>query len=187
VSGITPAISQSATDATIKATKAAKEAHVTFSLDTNIRLKLWSPETARLRLLPLCKSADIVFTSCPDSKIILDQDQPAEIAKELHEAGVKTVVVKLGEKGVFASSDREIVTEPVTPVHVEDPTGAGDSFAATFLATQMKGWKLKDSLRAATAIAALVVSVRGDYENIPDMDALRTLLEHEEGKAEYLR
>jgi 2-dehydro-3-deoxygluconokinase len=118
---------------------------------------------------------------------VLNQDRPDEIAASLHKAGVKTVVVKLGEKGAFASSAGEIATEPVIPVYVEDPTGAGDSFAATFLATQMKGWKLKDSLRAASATAALVVSVRGDYENIPNMEALRTFLGYERGKAEYLR
>jgi 2-dehydro-3-deoxygluconokinase len=100
---------------------------------------------------------------------------------------VKTVVVKLGERGAFASSDGEIATQPVIPTYVEDPTGAGDAFAATFLATRLKGWRLKDSLRAATATGALVVSVRGDYENIPDTEALQTFLGYEQGKTEYLR
>lgn len=187
LTGITPALSETAKDATFSAVKAAKDANVTCSLDTNIRLKLWGEEAARSTLLPLCRSADIVFTSGPDSKIILNQDQPGEIAKILHKVGVRTVVVKLGEKGAFASSEGEIATQSMTPTYVEDPTGAGDSFAASFLATQLKGWKLKDSLRAATATAALVASVRGDYENIPEMEALQTLLGYGEGKTEYLR
>jgi sugar/nucleoside kinase (ribokinase family) len=187
LTGVTPALSESARDAAIKAMGAAKDGHVTLSLDTNVRLKLWSGEAARLSLLPLCESADIVFTSCPDSKIILNQDKPDEIARTLHRAGVKTVVVKLGEKGAFASSSGESVTQPAIPTYVEDPTGAGDSFAATFLATQLKGWRLKDSLRAAAATAALVVSIRGDYENIPNMEGLKTFLGYEEGKTEYLR
>jgi sugar/nucleoside kinase (ribokinase family) len=187
LTGVTPALSESARDATIKATKAAKDEHVTLSIDTNIRLKLWSEEAARACLRPLCESADIVFTSCPDSKIILNQDKPDEIARALHKAGVKTVVVKLGEKGAFASAGGETVSQPAIPTCVEDPTGAGDSFAATFLATQLKGWRLKDSLRAAAATAALVVSIRGDYENIPNMGALQTFLDYEQGKAEYLR
>ena len=100
---------------------------------------------------------------------------------------MKTGVVELAEKGAFASSAGEVETKPEIPVYVEDPTGAGDSFAATFLATQMKGWKLRDSLCASTAAAALVVYARGDYENIPDMEAVRTLLHYEDGKSEYLR
>jgi len=119
--------------------------------------------------------------------IILGLDEPAEIAKALRKSGVKTVVIKLGDKGAFASSNGETVTQPMIHTSVEDPTGAGDSFAATFLATQLKGWMLQDSLRAALATAALVVGVRGDYENIPSMDALRIFLEFQKGKAEYLR
>jgi 2-dehydro-3-deoxygluconokinase len=138
-------------------------------------------------LRPLCESADIVFTSCPDAKIVLGQDRPEAIAKALHVAGVKTVVVKLGEKGAFASSGGEIVTQAVIPTHIEDPTGAGDAFAAAFLATQLKGWELKESMRAATATGALVVAVRGDYENIPNMDSLQTFLGYEQGKTGYLR
>lgn len=53
LTGINPALSQSAMDATVKATKTAKEARVTLSLDTNIRLKLWPPEVAGSNLLPL--------------------------------------------------------------------------------------------------------------------------------------
>jgi hypothetical protein len=42
-------------------------------------------------------------------------------------------------------------------------------------------------LRAALATAALVVGIRGDYENMPSMEALRTFLDFEKGKTEYLR
>jgi len=185
--GITPALSPSAKDATSFAVKAAKEHKVAVSLDTNIRLKLWSEEEARTTLLPLSKSADIMFTSGPDAKIILGEDDPAKIAKSLHNEGVRTVVVKLGDKGAFASSDGETATVPMIPSDVEDPTGAGDSFAAAFLATRLKGWTLKDSLRAASATAALVVTIRGDFESIPDMNGLQTFLDHENGKTEYLR
>jgi sugar/nucleoside kinase (ribokinase family) len=187
VSGITPALSPSAREATNFAVKSAKEQNVVVSLDTNIRLKLWGEEEARLALFPLCKMADIVFTSSSDAKIILGDDDPPGIAKRLHDAGVSTVVVKLGDKGAYASANGESATVPIIPTIVEDPTGAGDSFASAFLATRLKGWKLKDSLRAASAAAALVVTVRGDFESIPDMESLQTFLDYESGKSEYLR
>lgn len=187
VSGITPALSETAKEATCAAVKIAKENKVMVSLDTNIRLKLWTEEVARTTLLPLCNMADVLFTSIPDARIILGLDEASKIAKALHKSGVKTVVIKLGEKGAFASSNGETVTQPMIRTSVEDPTGAGDSFAATFLATQLKGWVLEDSLRAALATAALVVGVRGDYENIPGMETLRTFLDFQKGKDEYLR
>jgi len=43
------------------------------------------------------------------------------------------------------------------------------------------------ALLAAATSAALVVTVRGDYENIPDMEGLQTALGYEQGKTEYLR
>jgi sugar/nucleoside kinase (ribokinase family) len=185
--GITPALSPSARDATNFAIKTAKERKVEVSLDTNIRLKLWSEKEARTTLLPLAKNADVVFTSGPDARIILGEEDPAKIAKFLHNEGVRAVVVKLGDKGAFASSEGETATVPMVPSPVEDPTGAGDSFAAAFLATRLKGWKLIDSLRAACATAALVVTIRGDFENIPDMKDLQTFMDYEGGKTEYLR
>jgi sugar/nucleoside kinase (ribokinase family) len=187
VTGITPALSATAEEATKIAVKVAKESKVAVSLDTNVRLKLWGREKARRTLLPLCETADIVFTSCPDSKIILGEDEPTAITKRLHGAGVETVVVKLGDRGAFASSNGETARVPMIPTTVEDPTGAGDSFAAAFLATRLKGWKLEDSLRAGSATAALVVTVRGDFESIPNMNGLLTSLGYESGKSEYLR
>ena len=187
ITGITPALSLSAEEATKAAVRVAKENKVAVSLDTNIRLKLWSEEDARRTLLPLCEMADIVFTSGPDAKIILGEDEPAAIVRRLHEAGVGTVVVKLGDKGALASSMGETATVPIIPTTVEDPTGAGDSFAAAFLATRLKGWNVKDSLRAASATAALVVTVRGDFESIPDLNSLQTFLDYESGRSEYLR
>jgi 2-dehydro-3-deoxygluconokinase/2-dehydro-3-deoxygalactonokinase len=187
ITGITPALSETAREATLFAMTTAKQHGVTISLDTNVRLKLWSEQIARDTLRPLCKMADIVFTSGPDSKIILGVQDQNEIAETLHKEGVHTVVVKLGQKGAFASSGGQTTQVPMIKTSVEDPTGAGDSFAATFLATRLKGWKLEESMRAASAAAALVVMVRGDYENIPNLEALQTFLDSERGKTEYLR
>jgi sugar/nucleoside kinase (ribokinase family) len=187
VTGITPALSETANQATIHAIQRAKEHKVKISFDTNVRRKLWNNDHACRVLRSLCESADIIFTSPSDAKIIFNIEDPKSIAKMLHDRGVRTVVVKLGDKGSFASSNGEVAVQSVIPVIVEDPTGAGDAFAATFLATHLRGWKLTESLKAATATAALVVTVRGDFENIPDLNSLKTFLDSEQGKTEYLR
>ena len=187
VTGITPALSETAKQATTHAFQRAKEHKVKISFDTNVRRKLWTNDNARRVLRPLCESADIIFTSPSDAKIIFNIEDPKSIAKMLHDRGVRTVVVKLGDKGSFASSNGEVAAQSVIPTIVEDPTGAGDAFAATFLATHLRGWKLTESLKAATATAALVVTVRGDFENIPDLISLKTFLDSEQGKTEYLR
>jgi len=60
----------------------------------------------------------LLFTSGPDAKIILGEGDPARIAKFLHNEGVRTVVVKLGDKGAFASFNGETATVPMTPSDV---------------------------------------------------------------------
>jgi sugar/nucleoside kinase (ribokinase family) len=42
-----------------------------------------------------------------------------------------------------------------------DPTGAGDAFAATFLAATVRGADARDALRRAAAAGALAVRKRG--------------------------
>jgi 2-dehydro-3-deoxygluconokinase len=138
-------------------------------------------------LLPLCKDADIVFTDRSDASIIFGTDNPEKIADSLHNSGVSTVVVKLGEKGLFASSKGETVTEPLIPTNVEDLIGAGDALAATFLAAQLKGWSLKESLHAGNVSVSLVATVRGDYENTPDLETLEFYLGSERGEKRHLR
>ena len=187
ITGITPALSDSAKQATMVAVQTAKEHGVVISFDTNVRLKLWKEEEARTALLPICKRSDIIFTDKMDSRVILGTDQPEEVAETLHRSGVSTVVMKLGSEGAFASSKGEKVTEPLIETYVEDPTGAGDAFAAAFLTMHLKGWKLRDCLHAASASASLVVTVRGDYENAPDLDALKSYLDYTRGEAKYLR
>ncbi len=139
VTGVTPSLSVTAKEATIKAIETAESNNVSVSLDTNVRLKLWNEQAARKTLKPLCEKANIVFTSPSDAQIILGEEDPMAIARLLHEEGVRTVIVKLGERGAFASSEDETVIQPQISANIEDPTGAGESFASTFLATQLKG------------------------------------------------
>lgn len=47
-----------------------------------------------------------------------------------------------------------------------DPTGARDGLAAGFLAGQLRGWSLQDSLRLGALVGSLVVAMEGDYEGI---------------------
>lgn len=55
ITGITPALSKSAKEATLKAIDIAKEKGVAISFDPNIRLKLWDIDEARSVLLEIAK------------------------------------------------------------------------------------------------------------------------------------
>jgi sugar/nucleoside kinase (ribokinase family) len=78
------------------------------------------------------------------------------------QARVPLLVVTRSEKGAIADTagDRaEVAAEPVA--RVVDTTGAGDLFAAGFLAGQTQGRGLEDSLRIGAIAAAEVISHYG--------------------------
>jgi sugar/nucleoside kinase (ribokinase family) len=86
---------------------------------------------------------------------------PRAIATLLLEAGVGVVALKMGEKGSLVTDGHEV--HQVAPFEVEarDATGAGDAFAAGFLAGVLNGHGLRDCARLGNAAGALCVTEVG--------------------------
>lgn len=174
--GITLAISESAKDAVFKAFELAKKR----SFDTNIRPKLWTPEKARETILKLLGKYDVevLITDPDDTKILLGVTDPDEAYRKYKELGVKTLLYKLGAKGAVVFKDNLKVFKEAYKVPVEDPTGAGDAMAGTFISLYLQGKDLEYALHHGIVASTLVVMVRGDNEMIPTTeDAERFLKE----------
>jgi sugar/nucleoside kinase (ribokinase family) len=85
---------------------------------------------------------------------------------------VPMLVVTHGEKGAIAVTGGERTSVPAEPVvKVVDTTGAGDLFAAGFLAGQAQGRSVKDSLTMGAVAAAEVISHYGPRPEA-DLNAL---------------
>jgi 2-dehydro-3-deoxygluconokinase len=183
--GITTALSLSSKGAVDNAIEIAKSSGTKISFDTNIRLKLWTPEKARKTLLKYIGKTDILFTDLNDSNILIGKNDHKEAAKEFLSMGPETVVIKMGEKGAYSSNlDEESAFKPGYQVKVVDVIGAGDAFDAAFLCSQMRGYSLERSLEVANAAGALCVTVRGDVEAFPTMDDIEKFFS---GKEYFLR
>jgi sugar/nucleoside kinase (ribokinase family) len=75
---------------------------------------------------------------------------------------VQTVVITRGAKGALAQQDGATVEVAAAPVqNVVDTTGAGDLFAAGFLAGRCRGRDLRACLDIGTACAAEIISQFG--------------------------
>ena len=135
LTGITPALSSSCKEACLKALRTASEAGVTVSVDTNIRLSLWSKQEARTTLLPMIEKANIVLTEPQDAEILFGTRDPDDIADEVFRMGPETVAVKLGDEGAAAYVKGKSARKPAFKVPVEDVIGAGDAFAAGFISS----------------------------------------------------
>jgi len=187
VTGITPALSDSCREASYKALEIAQNNNVIISLDTNIRLKLWREERAREVLSPMVKKAAIILTEPDDTEILIGEGNPEKAAKTLLNMGPSIVVLKLGEEGAIAATKDQIVKKPAFKVPVVDVIGAGDAFAAGFVASILRGWSLEKALEVGNAAGALVVTVRGDVENLPSMEDVEQFLASQRRERVILR
>ena len=104
---------------------------------------------------------DILFAN--EAEILsLNETDDFEAAVTATAAKVPLLVVTRSEKGALAVSGGERVQVPAEPIaEVIDTTGAGDLFAAGFLAGQAQGRSLKDSLTMGAIAAAEVISHYG--------------------------
>jgi len=188
LSGITPALSESCKEASLKALKTASENRVMISFDTNIRLRLWSKEKARETLLPMLRDATIVLTEPDDAEILLGKREPEHIIDAVLQMGCpKIVVVKLGEEGAVAATEAGSVKKPAFKVPVVDAIGAGDAFAAGFISSIMRGLPMDKALEIGNAAGALVVMTRGDIENLPSMEDVEKFLAAQRRESVILR
>lgn len=177
LTGITPALSDSLIRASRKAIDIVKKNEGILSFDTNIRPKLWkSLEDARRILLPYLEKSDILFTSIEDSKILIGEEDPKKIIDHYLSIGIDKVVLKLGERGAIASTRSNYVELRGYKVNVVDPIGAGDALAGTFLSGLLKGYDIEKSLHRAIVAGTLVVTVRGDQENLPTEEEIEAFL-----------
>lgn len=80
-------------------------------------------------------------------------------ALDVLSAKVRTLVITRGAKGALGVQDGDCIDIPAAPVEqVVDTTGAGDLFAAGFLAGRCRGHPLKACLEMGAVAAAEVIS-----------------------------
>lgn len=164
VTGITPALSDSARTAVFQAVETARAHGVPVSVDVNYRSKLWSRFDAAPVLRDLVTRADIVFAGPDEAALFLGATPPVAGLAAL---GPREVVVKDGARGCTAMIDGAPFDVPALPVTVVDPVGAGDAFVAGYLAARMAGSDAAARLHLAIAAGAFAVTVPGDCEGLP--------------------
>lgn len=96
----------------------------------------------------------------------LGRDDPWRVLEELA-AKSPAVVITLGEEGLIWQRGSERGEMPAFPVGVVDTTGAGDTFHGAFAAALAEGMAWPESLRFASAAAALCCTRLGARPGIP--------------------
>lgn len=172
LSGITPALSQSCAEF-VDAILDARRPGRTVAFDVNFRPALWARRDPAL-LLDLARRADLVFIGADEAEAICGVADPDALRRLLPEP--RTLVVKQAADGAVGFEAGERAHVPALPVEIAEPTGAGDAFAAGFIAGGIRGLSLRDRLRLGTLAASCALRVRGDLGQMPGPAAVDRFL-----------
>jgi len=146
----------------------AKEKGLKTSLDT-----AGAPDEKWFENLRLClPHLDYFVPSLHEvAHLFPQQHTPEGLAARIREEGVGVVALKMGELGSYVTDGKESHFVPPFPVEAVDATGAGDAFAAGFVAGALNGFDLRECARLGNAAGALVVTRVGTvagYRSLQD-------------------
>ena len=179
-SGITPALSETCLALMRALFELPRHTHL-MSFDVNWRPPLWIGRDTGV-LTELANAADIVLLGADEADAVWGSHVPQRIREILR--GPRTLVVKQGERGAtmierdpVTGGDLPEVFEPALRVDVVEPIGAGDAFAAGFLAATLAGAGPRRRLRAGHLQAFSALRTREDIGPPLPADLVARLLE----------
>lgn len=99
---------------------------------------------------------------------VKDEASALAAAQKIHNLGVGTVIITLGQKGAYlykGENQGEII--PGYSVEPVDTTGAGDAFNGGFAHALSNGYPVREAMAFANAVAALSVKKLGTAPAMP--------------------
>ncbi len=191
ITGITPAISESAAELSLEAVKAAKRLGVTVSCDFNFRKKLWNyGKTAPEVMCELVKFVDVGIANEEDCQkslgISVDVDvESGELDTKKYEALAQKVLATFPNMKMLAITLREsksadtngwsaclcdrdnfYLSRKYLMTDIVDRVGGGDSFGGGLIYGLNNYENKEDALNFAVAASCLKHSVLGDFNRV---------------------
>ena len=127
----------------------------------------------------LARQVDDLKPNETESQTITGKADPMLALRRLHEIGVRVPILTLSERGSLHVEDGTLHHIPAYPTKAIDPTGAGDSYAGSFIRQYERKDNLLEAALYASAAASIKVEQVGpdflmtDYEVTQRMDAIR--------------
>lgn len=179
VTGIFPAVSDSALAATKRLISRAKALELPISFDPNLRPQLWESEKKMVATLnALAEGVETVLPGIGEGQRLTGQSTPEGVAEFYHHLGVKNVVVKLGKEGAyFSEKGGKTGFSPAFPVwKIVDTVGAGDGFAAGVISALAERESLEEATFRGNVIGAIQITHRSDNEGLPTREELSKII-----------
>jgi len=155
----------------------------TVFFDPNARVDLWADERSTLAAYRRALAATDVLVASVEDLVAFGVDperaaaHPETVAAELRERGPEAVFLTRGADGAVGTTDSGTARVPAFDVDALDTTGAGDAFTAGVVARYEPGAALPETLRYASAVAALTTTAEGAMAALPGPEPVARLLE----------
>jgi 2-dehydro-3-deoxygluconokinase len=163
LTGITPALSDRCRDL-VQDLMALPSLQVSF--DVNYRPALWRSASAAESLMLLARQAHTVFVGLDEAGAVWGCQTPEGVRSLLPEP--TELVVKDGPRPAVAFVGEEVIRVPAPEIEVVEPVGAGDAFAAGYLAARHFGHDPRKAMLWGHLLASSVLQVLGDHGAVPD-------------------
>lgn len=147
------------------ATQEARRKGCKISFDPNIRPELTGPPEVQQALRETLGTCDLFLPGEADLRFFHPNLASEEIIRQmLDRPSLEAVVLKRGAAGSRYVSRKQRIEARAFEVTEVDPTGAGDCFCGTFLASLVRGMSVQQALVRANAAGAMAVLKRGPME-----------------------
>lgn len=147
------------------------------------KMKLaFNPGTHQLKLglrklAPVLAHTSVLFVNKEEAERLVGKAKDIMgLMRALKKNGPEIVVLTNGAHGAYALNGVQSYFMPLMPVRVVERTGAGDSFAAGYLAAVMRGEAMKEALRWGAANSAGVVQKVGPQAGLLTQTEMQGML-----------
>jgi sugar/nucleoside kinase (ribokinase family) len=151
------------TDQIAQLFREARARGISTSLDPQFPL-LPNDISWKAPLASVLAQTDLVMLDEQEAFHITGTDDCVSAARNLHDSGAGSVVIKQGAKGSFVHAKERFVQIPALAVPVEEvneEVGAGDAYDAGYLFGFLLGWSPEKSAALATSLAASTLRGNG--------------------------
>lgn len=179
LTGVFLAIDPKNIDITMKVLKLAKEKNIPVSFDPNIRLKLWTIEEAITAYMKVFPFVDILLTGRDEIEMILGESSERSLVNFAKLFHISHLVIKDGGNGAKVLLSNKWHEKEAFKVQPIDTVGAGDGFDAGYIYSYLHNYSPLESLQFANGVGALVTTVSGDNEGLPELDEVFAFIRNE--------
>ena len=171
------ALAQGETAASIKSWLAIRNNAAHTILDLDYRPSFWENEAVAKKVtLEAISKSTVLVGNRREFEVVSGLTDPKQISQRFLGDQISTVIVKLGEQGVYLSSKDEEYLLPPLKVDVRCGLGAGDGFGGMLIHGLLNSWSLEKIGNYANVAGAIVASRLMCSDAMPTMSEVEAMV-----------